>query len=82
MLKAVLRHGAIVPLEPVPREWEEGTALEVAKAPAPPADIGAWARSMNELCADILPSDEAAMYRAIDEHRQQAKDHVRRGMTA
>ena len=31
MLKAVLRKGGIVPLEPVPPEWEEGAALEVAK---------------------------------------------------
>jgi hypothetical protein len=31
MLKAVLRKGAIVPLEPVPPEWEKGAALEVAK---------------------------------------------------
>jgi hypothetical protein len=30
MLKAVLRQGVIVPLEPLPPEWEEGVALEVA----------------------------------------------------
>lgn len=34
MLKAILCNGAIVPLEPVPVEWEEGAALEVAKMPA------------------------------------------------
>ena len=35
MLKAVLRQGVIVPLEPLPQDWEEGAALEVAKAHAP-----------------------------------------------
>jgi len=43
MLKAVLRQGVIVPLEPLPQEWKDGTALEVAKAHAPQVDINAWA---------------------------------------
>ena len=80
MLKAVLRQGVIVPLEPLPQDWEEGAALEVAKAHAPPADIDAWAKSMNQLCADSSPSDEETMHRAIEEHRRQAKDQVRREM--
>jgi hypothetical protein len=80
MLKAVLRQGVIVPLEPLPQDWEEGAALEVAKAHAPPADIDAWAKSMNQLCADSSPSDEETMRRAIEEHRQQAKAQVRREM--
>jgi hypothetical protein len=41
MLKAVLRKGAIVPLEPLPPEWEEGAALEVARATAAQLDIEA-----------------------------------------
>ena len=65
MLKAVLRQGVIVPLEPLPQEWEDGAALEVAKAPAPPADIDAWAKSMRQLCADSSPSDEEAMRRGL-----------------
>ena len=73
MLKAVLRQGVIVPLEPLPPEWEEGTVLEVAKAAAPPLDIDAWAEYMNLLCADSLPEDEEIMRRAVEEHRQQAK---------
>jgi len=80
MLKAVLRQGVIVPLEPLPREWEDGTALEVAKAQVLPEDIDAWAKSMNQLCADSSPADEEAMRRAIEEHRQQAKAQVRREM--
>jgi hypothetical protein len=80
MLKAVLRQGAIVPLEPLPSDWEEGADLEVAKAPAPPGDIDAWARSMNQLCVDSSPSDEETMRRGIEEHRRQAKAQVRRDM--
>jgi hypothetical protein len=80
MVKAVLRQGVIVPLEPLPHEWEDGAALEVAKAHAPPEDIDAWAKPMNQLCADSSISDEEAMRRAIEEHRRQAKAQVRREM--
>jgi hypothetical protein len=61
MLKAVLRQGVIVPLEPLPDEWEEGAPLEVAKADAKPVDIDEWAKTMNQLCADSSPEDEEVM---------------------
>ena len=80
MLKAILQKEVIVPLEPLPPEWEEGTTLEVAKVDAPPLDIDAWANSMNQLCADSAADDEDAMRRAIAEHRQQAKEQTRREM--
>lgn len=80
MLKAVLRKGVIVPLEPLPSEWEEGAALEVVKADDLQLDIDAWAKTMNLLCADSLVEDEEAMHRAIEEHRQQAKAQTRREM--
>jgi hypothetical protein len=80
MLKAVLRQGVIVPTEPLPQDWEDGIRLEVARAQTPPEDIDAWARSMNQLCADSSPGDEETMRRAIEEHRQQAKAQVRREM--
>ena len=80
MLKAVLRQGAIVPLEPLPLEWEEGTTLEVARYDAPSVDIDAWAKLMNQLCADSSTGDEEVMSRTIDAHRKQAKDQVRRDM--
>jgi hypothetical protein len=63
MLKAELRKGKIVPLEPLPPEWEEGAALEVAKADGLPLDIDAWAQQMNQLCADSAEADEEAMRR-------------------
>jgi hypothetical protein len=80
MLKAVLRQGVIIPLEPLPPEWEEGAALEVAKSDAPPLDIDCWVKSMDQLCADSTASDELAMQGAIEEHRQQAKAQTAREM--
>jgi hypothetical protein len=80
MLKAILRKGAIVPLEPLPPEWEDGATLEVAKSDAPPLDIDAWAISMSQLCADSPAEEEETMRRAVEEHRQQAKAQMRREM--
>jgi hypothetical protein len=78
--KAILRQGVIVPLEPLPPEWEEGTTLEVARADVPPLDIDAWAQAMNQRCADSSAEDEQIMRRAIEEHRQAANAPVRREM--
>jgi hypothetical protein len=80
MLKAVLRNGAIVPLEPVPPEWEEGTPLEVVPAANGTTDIDAWARAMDQLCADRPAEEEVRMQAAIDEHRRRAKVQARREM--
>jgi hypothetical protein len=80
MLRAVLRKGVILPLEPLPPDWEEGTALEVAKAAKPQLDIDAWSSFMNQLCADSATEDEEAMRRVIANHRQEAKAQMRRKM--
>jgi hypothetical protein len=80
MLKATLKKGAIVPLEPLPPEWPDGAALEIELAEAPAIEIDAWAKMMNELCEDSNDDDESVMQEAIDQHREQAKEQVRRQM--
>jgi hypothetical protein len=77
MLKAVLRNGVVVPLEPLPPEWEEGAALEVDKADSPLLDVDVWAKSMKQLCADSPAADEETLRRAIEDHRERAKAQVR-----
>jgi hypothetical protein len=78
MLNAVVRKRAIVPLEPLPEEWQEGTALEVAKASDSAADIDVWAKLMDQLCGDSCPEEEASMQAAIEKRRRQAKAPARR----
>jgi hypothetical protein len=75
-MKAVLHRGVIVPLEPLPPEWEEGAPLEVAKSSSLPVDIDVWAEFMNQLCADSSQTDEENMRNALEEQRQQAKAQV------
>jgi hypothetical protein len=78
MLKAVLRNGVIVPLEPVPPEWEDEATLEIDKADNAAFDIDAWAKSLNELCADSTTEDEDLMRQGVADHRRQAKAQMRR----
>ena len=80
MVKAVLRNGTIVPTEPLPPEWQDGTSLEIARSNAPVLNIDQWADLMNQLCADSAPGDEEAMRRAMEEQRRQAKAQTRRDM--
>lgn len=80
MLKAILRNGTIVPLEPLPPEWEEGASLEVAKTGPDTLDVAAWVKLMDRLCADSPAEEEERMRAAIDEHRRQAKAQTQREM--
>lgn len=80
MLKAVLRNGAIVPLDPVPPEWEEGATLEIEKVDGTGKDLDAWLALMERLCADSPEEEEERMKAAIEEHRSHAKAQSRRDM--
>ena len=80
MLKAVLRNGAIIPLEPVPREWEDGATLEILNTAGTTVDEDAWPRLMEQLCADSPNEEEERMQAAIERHRHQAKVYARREM--
>jgi hypothetical protein len=80
MPKAILQKGTIVPLEPLPPEWDEGTVLDVTNSEAGEMDIDAWAEMMNRLCADSRPDDEAALREVIEEQRRRSKEQVRRQM--
>ena len=79
MLKAVLSKGVIVPLEPLPSDWKDGITLEVAKMENDAVDIDAWAKMMNELCADSSAEDEQRMLAAIAEHHRQARAQTGHG---
>jgi hypothetical protein len=80
MLKAIVQKGGIVPLDPLPPEWGEGTSLEVFKADVAALDIDAWVQMMDRLCADSPAQEEERMQTAINEHRRQAKAQARRDM--
>lgn len=83
MLKAVIHHGQIQALEPLPVDWQEGQALRVEKADfdeAPTAQIDSDFAALASLCESSEPADEERLNRAIHEARQLAKEQMRRQM--
>jgi hypothetical protein len=83
VVKAVVSHGEIRPLEPLPAEWREGQSLRVEKAEdeeAPVEQIDRDFALLARLCEDSEPADEEQLKRALSEAHDQAKEQVRRQM--
>jgi len=58
-IKAILRHGVIHPVEPLPPDWAEGQELliEEPKTSHANTEISQWAQEMDAATAQI-PADE------------------------
>jgi hypothetical protein len=83
MLKAVVNHGEIRPLEPLPPDWHEGQCLRVEKEDNGEMSIEDIDRDfalLARLCASSDADDEAILERALREARLQSRDQVRRQM--
>jgi len=77
LLKAQLKNGSIIPLEPVPNDWLDGAILEIAKKDEATIDLNAWAE-LERLCAEADPEDDATLFRILDEQREEGKRLMRR----
>jgi hypothetical protein len=83
MLKAVVHHGQIRPLEPLPGDWQEGQALRIEKVDenaVPVEQIDRDFAALASLCESSEPGDEERLERALQEARRDAKEQVRRQM--
>jgi hypothetical protein len=81
-MKAVLKNGAICPKEPIPREWVEGTELEVAIVPAGEDQdaLDQWYAELEVGCSQMDAEDDRILNAAIQEVRQQEKELARKQM--
>jgi hypothetical protein len=83
MPKAVLDHGVIRPIEPLPPDWRDGQELRVEKAETAETPVHEIDRDFTELaalCAQGNPDDDAIMVQALNEAHQLSKEQVRRQM--
>ena len=82
MVKAVLRHGAIEPLSPLPSTWADGQQLVVAEPRAEATDesLAAWSRGIDELAAQMPEDDFERIDQTLARADQEAKGYVRRQM--
>lgn len=85
MPRAILRNGVILPLEPLPADWEEGTELTVERQGlaeangASPHATDRWMDEVEALAAQVSPDSDKELDQAIAQIRQQAKDLARQG---
>jgi hypothetical protein len=81
MPRAVIQDGAIVPLEPLPSEWANGTEVNVETTPAEsPAEIDRAFDELERVCAAGTESDYMALQRALAEADRESKAWIRREM--
>lgn len=83
MVRAVVNHGEIRPLEPLPADWRDGQPLRIEKeddGEPPVEEIDRDFEVLAALCQTSDPADEAQLERALQEARRQSKEQVRRQM--
>jgi hypothetical protein len=83
VIRAVVEHGQIRLLEPLPSEWVEGRELRILEAGSgeSPEEVDKWRLEMNALTAEADdPADWARIEAALSEADAQAKAYVRREM--
>jgi hypothetical protein len=83
VIRAVVEHGQIRLLEPMPSEWVEGRELCILEANSDevPKERDTWSLEMDALTAEADdPEDWARIDRALAEADEHAKSYVRREM--
>lgn len=83
MVKAVVSHGQIRPLEPLPADWHEGQPLRIDRADDFVTSIEAINRDfalLDQLCATRDSENEQRLDQALHRAKQQSKEQVRRQM--
>ncbi len=67
MIRAVLEHGEIRPLVPLPPEWADGEPLVIEAEPVSiPGASDAWIREIDEAAARIPEAEHARFLAALD----------------
>ncbi len=82
MVKAVLRHGTIEPLSPLPSNWADGQELVIAEPRAEATDesLEVWSRGIDELAVQMPEDDFDRIDQALAQADREAKGYVRRQM--
>ena len=83
MIRAIVRNGRLEPLEPLPRNWNEGTELSIEMAMPSDSSVAAthWQQMFDEMeahAAQVSPEDMSELKAMLDENDRQQKEIVRR----
>jgi hypothetical protein len=83
MVKAVISHGQIRPLEPLPTDWQEGQSLRIDRteeSEMTAETIDCDFMILNQLCSTNDATNEQLLDQALQQAKRQAKEQVRRQM--
>ena len=81
MIRAVVQNGSLLPLDPIPVEWADGRELDVeVKSDPTVEDWNEWNRELNELVAQIDPSDFAIVQAELVENDRLEKERMHQEM--
>lgn len=83
MIKAIITKGVIVPRDPLPEDWREGTEVAIEKlsdngnsGPHPhPTDV--WMDEVESLARQGDPQDDKNLAAALDDVRRREKERAR-----
>jgi hypothetical protein len=84
MIKALVKNGLLVPCDPLPADWQEGTEVEVERTAhngavengAHPTD--AWMDEVEAVAAQGDPADDLRLEAAIQTVRRREKELARK----
>jgi hypothetical protein len=81
-VKAILKNGAILPKEPLPKDWNDGTELQVEKAPAAEIkssdDLDRWMATVQASADEMDAEDEIILEQSVRDVRNQARELARK----
>jgi hypothetical protein len=83
MVKAVVQNGVIVPRDPLPLDWPEGTEVEVGKCCEPlenSDDLDRWFAELETLAAQGDPDDDRRLEQVLHENHLREKELARKRM--
>lgn len=81
MIKALVKNGVVVPCDPLPADWKEGTELQVEKTPSQNGSTAAdeldkWFSELEAACAQMDPENDRIIKQAVLEVRRQEKERA------
>lgn len=78
-IKAVLRHGIIQPIDPLPSDWADGQELVVEEPQRNGAtDISQWAQELDVATSQIPDEEHDRFLQALDQIERESKEAVRK----
>jgi len=87
MIKAIITSGVIVPRDPLPDDWPEGTEVAVERLPGDATPVNetgctdAWMDEVEAIARQGDPQDDERLDAAVHEIVRREKDFARRSLS-